>query len=66
MRNLLQYPLEPSEVISALDTALSDQAAKRQIGGMTGHALYAIRKLLVARPSILEEICELDKQVFKA
>lgn len=66
MRNLVEYPLTPNEVLTALDRAIENQAAKKMIGDIDGVALHAIKKLLVARPFVVEDICAKDRENYEA
>lgn len=61
MRNLVEYPLMPDEVLAAVDKAIEDRAAKQHIGDIDLVALHAIKQLL-ARPFVVEGICAKDQE----
>ena len=62
MRNLVEYPLMPDEVLAAVDKAIEDRAAKQHVGDIDLVALHAIKQLLLARPFVVEDICAKDRE----
>lgn len=65
MRNMLQYPLQPDEVLSAIDQAIEDRASKKMIGDINFVALHAIKRLLVDRPFVVEDVCAKDRELYQ-
>lgn len=62
MRNLIEFPLTPTEVLEALDKAIEDRAAKGYVGDIDIHALYSIRAHFLARKWVLDDICDQAKR----
>lgn len=39
MRNIVEYPLEPKEILEALSRAIGNDLASGRVGGIDAHAL---------------------------
>lgn len=59
MRNLLEYPLVPSELINALSSKV---VYSGEVGDIRAVALNAIRNYLIDHPHVAAEICLHDQQ----
>ena len=57
MRNLIEYPLQPHEVIEALDWAIAECEKSKVVGSLHGVALFWMRDLMIARPFVAEDVC---------
>lgn len=62
---MLEFPLQPDEVLSAIDQAIEDRASRQIIGDIDVVALHAIRRLLVDRPFVVEDVCAKDRELYK-
>lgn len=58
MRNLLVYPLTGEEVLTSLDLAREEQAAKQFVGDLVGYSLYAVHDFLKRHPDILKQMTD--------
>lgn len=61
MRNLLEYPLTPTEVMIALDEAIDARASKQYIGDITLVGLHALKTLLQQCPDLARIAAEADR-----
>lgn len=55
MRNIVEYPLQPSEAFEAIDRAISRYAELKMIGGIDGYALHMVRQFLQTQPEAFEQ-----------
>jgi hypothetical protein len=51
MRNILQYPVKPAEVVDVLSRALSEEQKSQAIGGIDGMVLADILKAAKTDPT---------------
>lgn len=56
MRNLLEYPIKPDEVVAAVDHAYNDYIAKQLIGGNDAFILYTIMHVFETKPELLAAV----------
>lgn len=57
-RNILEYPITPDEVHSAVKRAFDDHAVKQLIGGNDGYILHHIGETLAQNPEFLGAVVE--------
>lgn len=56
MRNILQYPITEEEVLTALDLAVEEQAAKKYIGDTMGYCLHLVSEHFKKNPQLLTDL----------
>lgn len=62
MRNLIEFPLLPTEVLEVLDRVIDDLTVHEHVGDIDIYAMLSIKAHLLARPWVLDDICDQAKR----
>lgn len=55
MRNIIDYPLNENDMLTALDSSIDEDTKKECYGGMNGMALHHIKEFLKLHPIELQK-----------
>lgn len=61
MRNLIEFPITADEVLTVVNTFLSREQERGEIGGINGLILHYVQQYLIDHPDAVRDIVDLTR-----